>query len=326
MKKISAVVPTIGRINYLDIAIESILNQSKQFDEIIVFDNSVDQNLKHISKYGQNSSLKFIQSGTQLNAIDSWNKAVGYSKYDYVTIIGDDDVLLPNYCESIHKLLELSDVGILKAYLIDENGTRKRSLIYSTEKTISDKEFRTARFFNKISLFVPGIVFKKELFFKVGGFKNTYIYGFAYSDELLLAELSILSGNIAISEEFCWNYRTHSEQIGVLKDISIYIDKAMQYIDLYEKSLILLGVNCKDIYPYFSRQEYVDKVCGGIVLYGTYCGKNRNLFTLLSNLLRYFIFDKRLSLKSRLRTILLSIKAFIGSSKIGKLIKKIRNS
>ena len=70
MKMVTAVLPTIGRIKYLDIAIESILNQSKKFDEIIIFDNSIKQNLKDLSIFGTNESIKFIQSGKQLNPHD----------------------------------------------------------------------------------------------------------------------------------------------------------------------------------------------------------------------------------------------------------------
>jgi len=322
MKKITAVLPTIGRINYLDIAIESMLSQILPFDEIIVFDNSIEQNLQELSNYGSNKLVKFIKSGKQLNAIDSWNTAVKSATNDYVTIMGDDDVLLPSYCENIHSLLELSDIGILKAYSIDENGARKDKLIYPEEKVLTDKEFRTLRFFNKLSLFVPGIVFKKELFLEIGGFKNSYIDGLAYSDELLLTQLSVLAGNIAISNEFCWNYRVHSEQIAGVKDISIYVDKVIKYIELYEKSI---HVNRDELYSQYTRQDYIDKVCRyGLRLYGTHSGKNRNIFIFLLNLIKYFIFDKRVSLKSRLKTTLSSIKAFVATTKLGKALKRLK--
>lgn len=326
MKKITAVLPTIGRIKYLDIAIESILDQSKYFDEIIVFDNSIEQNLQKISKFGCNRMVNFISSGKHLNAIDSWNTAVQKTTSEYVTIVGDDDVLLPNYCENIQKLLENSDIGILKAYSIDEIGLKKSELVYSEQINLTDKEFRTLRFFNKLSLFVPGIVFKKELFLKVGGFKNTYIDGLAYSDELLLTQLSCLTGNIAISEEFCWNYRIHSEQIGGVKDISTYINRVINYLELYENSLQLIGIDNSEFYPGFTKQDYIDKAClYGIKLYGAYSGKNKSIFNYLSDLIKYFIFDKRVSKKNRMKIILSSLKAFLGSTKLGKIIKKFIN-
>lgn len=326
MNKVTAVLPTIGRLKYLDTAIKSILNQNKEFDEIVVFDNSKEQNLKEISIFKDNSSITFIKSGDQLIAIDSWNTAVRCAKNEYVTIIGDDDVLLPNYCENIHKILEKSEVGILKAIHIDENEKEKGNLIYPKETILTDSEFRKARFENRISLFVPGIVFKKELFLQSEGFKNTYIDGLAYSDELLLTQMSFLAKKIAISDEICWKYRIHSGQIGGVNDISTYVIRSLKYIKLYEISLINVGMRKEQIYLEFSKQEYIDKVCRyGMKLYGSSVGRNKIILVLFYNLLKYFIFDETVSLESRFKTTASTVKAFLGSTKLGKTIKEIFN-
>jgi len=325
MKKVSAVLPTIGRIKYLDIAIESILNQTISFDEIIVFDNSLEQNLKQISSFGNNSFIRFLQSGKQLNAIDSWNTAVLSANNEYVTIIGDDDILFPNYSKNIQNLLENASVGILKAYCIDENGDKKGKLIYPNTQLLTSENFRKARFQNKISLFVPGIVFKRELFIKVNGFTNSYIDGFAYSDELLLSQLSVLSKNIAISNEICWKYRIHSDQIAGVKDISNYVNKVTKYIKLYKETLLNLGLQEKEIYQDFSEQDYFNKVCGyGIKLYYSYLEKNENNILFLSHIMKYFIFNNRISMNSRITIAYLTLRLFIGATKLGKFIKGIK--
>lgn len=322
MKRVTVVLPTIGRTEYLDISIESILKQSRKFDEIVIFDNSVKQNLKNISKFGNDETVKFICSGEHLNAIDSWNSAVKITNCEYVTIVGDDDILLPNYCENIHQLLQNSDVGILKAYNIDKNGILRDRLTYPNQNLLTGREFRNLRFFNKLSLFVPGIVFKKELFLSIGGFKDTQIDGFAYSDELLLSQLSALTNNIGMSKDFCWKYRIHFDQIGGVKNISNYVSRVINYIELYENSLKL--VNIDEVYLDFTKQDYIDKVCRyGIKLYGTYSGKNENIFVFLLNLVRYFIFNKQVSQKIRFKIALSSIGSFINATNIGKQIKRV---
>lgn len=326
MRKISLVIPTVGRIKYLDITIESALNQTEAFAEVIVFDNSKEQNLKDISKFGNKGLVKFVCSRVQLNAIDSWNTAVKSANYEYVTIMGDDDVLLDNYCENAVKLLELSEVGILKAFAINENGDRIKRLPYPGKFLLSDKEFRTMRYLNKISLFVPGIIFKKELFLKVGGFKNSYIDGFACSDDLLLTQLSLVSKNIAVSEDFCWCYRVHQDQIAGVKDISTYVDRTIKYIELYESSLLFLGIDKSEIYPNFSKKDYIGKICRyGINLYGAYCGKNKNFLSFFYNIYRYFIRDKRISFGKRLLLTIYGIKGFLGAKKIGQWLKRAIN-
>ena len=324
MIKITAVLPTIGRIEYLDLSIRSLLEQKTPFDEIIIFDNSINQNLKQISQYGTSNKLKFIQSGKQLDAINSWNTAVHYATHEYVTIIGDDDILFNSYCDNIHEIIKFNEVGILKAYSIDKHGNKQGDLAYPDTTILTDKEFRKLRFDNKLSLFVPGIVFKKKLFQKIGGFTNTQIDGLAYADELLLTQLSYMSKQITISKEVCWQYRIHSEQIGNVKDISTYIKRANIYLDLYQSSLAQLGATEDEIYADFSRQQYLDKVCRyGIKLYGSYCGRHASFFTLFKNLIHYFLFDARVSTRARLRITLLTIKSYFGSTKLGKFIKDI---
>jgi glycosyltransferase involved in cell wall biosynthesis len=326
MKKITAVLPTIGRMRYLDLAIESILNQDKSFDEIIIFDNSVEQNIEKLSKYNNYRELTFIKSGQHLNAIDSWNTAVSYATNEYVTIIGDDDILMSNYYENIQGVLVLSDVGILKAISIDENSEYAGELIYPDKTLLTYSEFRNDRFNGKISLFVPGIVFKKELFLKVGGFKNTYIDGLAYADELLLTELSFLSSTISVSKKVCWKYRIHSAQIAGVKDISTYVSRSEKYIKLYETSLISIGMKKEDIFLEFTKQDYIDKVSRyGLKLYGAYSGEHKSIFTYISNLINSFVFDNRISLKSRLKITLSSLRSFVGTCRIGKLIKGMKN-
>jgi glycosyltransferase involved in cell wall biosynthesis len=324
MKKITAVLPTIGRMQYLDVAIESLIKQSKPFDEIIIFDNSLEQKVDTISRFGRNNFVKFIRSGKQLAPVDSWNNAVRSASNEYVTIIGDDDVLLPNYCESIHEILKNSEVGILKAYSIDENGKEKSRLLYPNKKKVTDKDFRKLRFFSQLALFVPGIVFKKRLFLNIEGFKNTYMDGLAYSDELLLTQLSFLCGNVALSEKICWHYRIHSGQIGGVKDISDYVDKAEGYVELFEKSLMSLGASRREIYNDFTRQDYLDKVCRfGITNFSGYIGKNGNIITLIRSLFKYCFLDSRISLGCKFMTIALSFKSFFRWTPVGKILKKI---
>jgi len=322
MKKVAAVLPTIGRIKYLDIAIESILNQSKKFDEVIVFDNSIEQNLKELSIFGANESIKFIQSGKQLNAINSWNTAVQSAVCDYVTIIGDDDIVDNNYRQEIDDILKNNEFGILKARAIDKDGDLLHNLSYPTNTTqVDSKEFRQYRFAGKLSLFVPGVVFKKEHFLRLGGFLNSNLNGLAYSDDMLYYKLSHLAGSVGISNNICWSYRIHTEQIGSLKAISNYIDKVYYYVEMLENEMKSLSVNKKDLYEKFSRHKYIERILRSeLNKFSLYCiNKNMYLF-LVQSLIKNILFDKRLAFYFKLKIIYGVIKQTTRS-----FIKKVKN-
>ena len=154
MKKITAVIPTIGKTGYLDLTIKSILDQSTPFDEIIVFDNSAEQNVKDLSKYSNNEFIKFEYSNKHLSAIESWNHSVSLAMSEFVTIVGDDDILEHNYCENAKLIVEENKFGILKGNIIDSDGRNKGKLPYPTKKHLDVNEFLSLRLVNELSLFV----------------------------------------------------------------------------------------------------------------------------------------------------------------------------
>ena len=262
MNKLSAVLPTIGRIKYLDLSIKSILDQSTPFDEIIVFDNSIEQNIQKVSKFSNNNSIIFIRSKKRLAAIESWNKSVSLASSEYVTIIGDDDIVENNYCENAKKIIKYNEFGILKSYIINENGKGKKRLQYPEKKSVDINEFLSLRLNKEISLFVPGLVFNKKIFEKIGGFKNTYFDGYACSDELLVTEFLLESKKLALSDEYCWNYRVHSKQIGSVKNLGEFIGNLNEYLNFYESILkknsikFNLDTDYKEKYLKYGYKQY----------------------------------------------------------------------
>jgi glycosyltransferase involved in cell wall biosynthesis len=273
--KISVVIPTIGRELYLDVAINSLLNQNIPFDEILVFDNSELQNLSETSVFRNDERVTFGKSGLQLKAFQSWNNAVQNSSYEYVCILGDDDIALPNFCESIRESLSNSDVVLARGIVIDEHGKEKEKLKYPDVSSLSSDAFRARRMCSDVSLFVPGIAFKKELFIECGGFLDTQLEGVAYSDELLLYSMSYKARAIGITDAYCWQYRVHNGQIGNIKTIKNIITTSFNYLDIYEKQMASLGASEIEAYSVFSRNDYFRKVMTyRLYMFSIYASKN----------------------------------------------------
>ena len=225
-KRLGIVLPTIGREGFLDKSISSLLEQSVQADEFLVFDNSVSQDLKKKSKYGNHEKIRWVQSGTeQLCAIDSWNTAILSSKCEYVTVAGDDDLFMNNYIAEAKKIIQRVDLGFLRAVVINENDKEVRTLPFPKESLLSSRQFRSYRFGvgDKISFFVPGSVFKKEIFEKVGGYIDSKLPGAASSDELLYFQMSAITKEVGLSEKVCWKYRIHSGQIANVGNYKDYV-------------------------------------------------------------------------------------------------------
>jgi glycosyltransferase involved in cell wall biosynthesis len=105
MMQFSIVIPTRNRLNLLSEAIETVRLQSYQNWELIIFDNASDDKNEILFYLNElkDSRIKYYRSNKFLSVTNSWNNAINKANGDYITLIGDDDGLCPNYFESISK-------------------------------------------------------------------------------------------------------------------------------------------------------------------------------------------------------------------------------
>jgi len=314
-KSLGIVLPTIGREDFLDKSISSLLNQSEAADEFLVFDNSVSQDLQKKSKFGDHKEIKWILSGKQLNPIESWNTAILSSSCEYVTIAGDDDIFLQNYIKEVKEILQIADMGFLKPMIIDEHDNEIKLAPFPIENVLPSNQFRHYRFNSKISLYTPGSTFKKDFFEKVGGYQNSNLPGVTASDEWLYFKMSCLSEKVALSKEVCWKYRIHSGQIINADSYMNYVNKADQYIDSMEKSLINLGINKADIYPLnYNKRDYLGRLCKfGAEKYirASFSKKTSKSISLSKSFIIEFITNSKLSTKDRFSILVNAVLIFL---------------
>lgn len=99
--KISIVIPTHNRLEYLKEAVFSVLQQPYSNWEIVVFDNASSEPIEDYLTSLNDKRIRYKRSAEFLPVTDSWNKAMGYATGDYVIMLGDDDGLAPEYMNTI---------------------------------------------------------------------------------------------------------------------------------------------------------------------------------------------------------------------------------
>ena len=105
--KFSVLLPTRNGAKYLKICIQSILNQSYDDMELIVFDNAnTDGSGLIIESFSNDDRMKHYKSQTVVSVTENWNNALNKSSGDYVLMIGDDDYLLPGFFEKMELIIE----------------------------------------------------------------------------------------------------------------------------------------------------------------------------------------------------------------------------
>lgn len=98
---LSIIVPTRNRARYAIPLIRSLINISSLYLEIVIQDNSDDDELNSfINTEIKDSRLSFRHTTERLDAVENFNKATECAHGEYITFIGDDDAVNPEIIDS----------------------------------------------------------------------------------------------------------------------------------------------------------------------------------------------------------------------------------
>jgi glycosyltransferase involved in cell wall biosynthesis len=101
----SVVIPTHNRLHLLRHAIETVRRQTDAAWELIVFDNCSEYPIGEHVRGLDDPRIRYDRTDAFLPVTDSWNRAIGMARGDYVILLGDDDGLTPYYFARIEKIV-----------------------------------------------------------------------------------------------------------------------------------------------------------------------------------------------------------------------------
>ena len=102
---VSILIPTRNGSSTIRGTIDSAINQTSENFEVIVLDDSTNEDTKVIVKQFQSPKIKYFKTKVNGNSMcDNWEAAVKKSKGDMIFIVGDDDAVMPNAVEKIQEV------------------------------------------------------------------------------------------------------------------------------------------------------------------------------------------------------------------------------
>ncbi|MDD5680055.1 MAG: glycosyltransferase [Candidatus Omnitrophica bacterium] len=124
MVKISVIIPTYNRANYICNAIDSVLAQTYKDFEIIVVDDGSTDNTKEILRQYDDKIRYFYQDNRGVSV--SRNKGMREANGEYVAFLDSDDIWMPNKLERQISYMDSNpDIGLTysfaRYYSKDEN-------------------------------------------------------------------------------------------------------------------------------------------------------------------------------------------------------------
>lgn len=106
MVQFSLVLPTLrGRADCLRGSLRTLVAQDYRDLEIVVQNNGADPRIREAVQAVPDGRVRYRESPDVIPMSDNWEMAVEACEGRYITVIGDDDGLLPGACSVAHRLL-----------------------------------------------------------------------------------------------------------------------------------------------------------------------------------------------------------------------------
>lgn len=164
---ISVIVPVYNVEGYLAACLDSILNQSYRFLEIIVInDGSTDFSLKIAETYAQNDDRIKVYSYENSGLSMARNHGLDVATGNLITFVDSDDLLLPDALEVMISYMKSQDADLVEGEFVRGKIYKPiptlhalKSIVFSPQEAISDALYQ-----KNLLPSAWGKLYKKELF------------------------------------------------------------------------------------------------------------------------------------------------------------------
>jgi glycosyltransferase involved in cell wall biosynthesis len=231
MKRFSIILPVRNGGVYVKECVNSILNQSLQDFDLLVLDNKSTDGTTEWLNGLNDPRIKLFPSERSLSIEENWARIVSVPKNEFITMIGHDDLLSPDYLAVMDSLIRLyPEATLYQAHfqLIDSKGARIRAC-----KPMKEKEdaasFLQSVLTGKFDVYGTGFMMRSTDYDKLGGIPD--YPNLLFADFELWMELTRHSYKATASEE-CFSYRLHMSMTKLSADAKLHLafDRFVTYL------------------------------------------------------------------------------------------------
>lgn len=229
MAKYSIILPVRNGGEYVKECITSILSQTYRDFNLLVLDNqSFDGTLEWVRSI-KDDRIRIYTSEKLLSIEESWARVKMIEKNEFMTMIGHDDLLYPDYLQAINDLIEKHpEASLFQAHYlyINSKGSKLRSCLPMDEVQYAH-EFLACQMMQTIESTGTGYMMRSKDYDALGGM-STDFPNLIFADYKLWVQLALISYK-ATTIKTCFAYRLH-ESASKLTKGQDYIKAFDQYI------------------------------------------------------------------------------------------------
>lgn len=274
--KVTIAIPTYKRADLLKETIDSAINQVGYDNyDIIVVDNDPERNCeteKLLQSYN-NKRISYYKNTENIGMAGNWNRLFELAKGEYVVMLHDDDLLLPNFLVEGMEILDRNHtIDLLKPQFYQFT-TGSEDINYKEIPILNSRlsKINAVSFYQGCFIGAPtGVFFKKQCVLKIGGYNQEFFPSLDYCFYALFSK----EYNVFLYNKYLSLYR-----IGVNESLNISTLNGFVVIDYYLIYQILKDFGI----PIFLIENYLRIRTGDVV--NTYKNNLNSEFTFDYNLI-----------------------------------------
>jgi hypothetical protein len=113
--RMTVVIPTRERCDVLDKALRTVTVQDYENLEILVSDNYSRDRTEDVVRAANDKRIRYVNTGKRLSMSHNWEFALSHVSEGWVTIIGDDDGLLPGSLNKVAAIIRSTGVQAVRS-------------------------------------------------------------------------------------------------------------------------------------------------------------------------------------------------------------------
>jgi glycosyltransferase involved in cell wall biosynthesis len=266
----SVVIASYNKKEYIQKAIQSVLNQKYvDFEIIIIDDGSCDNTIQEIEcfKYRTDFRIKIVEQ-SNLGVSTARNNGITFALFDYIAFLDADDWWTQDYLQEMKTLIEkYPQAGIYGSSYFNVKNNQLFPAKIGVQKGFSDGLINYFKVYAKtlwMPLWTGSTVIKKSVFDEVGGFNTKLKLGedfdlwtrvaIKYPVAFLNIPLAYYNQDVDVNTRAVGIklYEPHEHMLFTDYDQALMANK--DFVFLRER-LLLYG-----LLPYFAAEKNLDKV------------------------------------------------------------------
>lgn len=214
MVKFSLCIPAY-KSKFLHDCIQSVLRQSFQDFELIILNDCSPEPVEEITRSFPDPRIRYHKNDQNVgavNLVDNWNKCLSLAKGEFIAIMGDDDLLEPDYLEEFVQLIQAYpdlEVYHCRSKIINDDGdaVMLTPSCPSFERVYDSIWHRLQQY---RSNYISDYVYRTASLRERGGF---YFLPLAWGSDDITAFIASAEKGIAHSNKPVFNYRSNQLSI-----------------------------------------------------------------------------------------------------------------